>query len=213
VPWAKPAAKNDAHLIANPGCYATSVLMPLIPLLKAGLIDPSSIVIDSKSGTSGGGRKAAENLLFTEVEGECLPYKVAGHQHFPEICQYIETFASATIDPHFTTQLINVRRGIMSCIYAKLLAGVTETQIDAAFSRAYSNDPLIRFGKTTSLSLKRVVGSARTHINYKIDGQKLYVFSLIDNLLKGAASQAVENFNRLNDLPAHTALTQMEGVL
>jgi N-acetyl-gamma-glutamyl-phosphate reductase len=85
--------------------------------------------------------------------------------------------------------------------------------VQAAYEKSFAGYPLVRFGEDVSVSLKRVVGSARTHINYKVDGDKLYVFSLLDNLLKGAASQAVENFNALNDLPVATALTDMEGLL
>lgn len=213
VPFAKPAASEGPKLISNPGCYATAVLMALVPLMKEKLIVADSLVIDAKSGTSGAGRKASEGMLFTEVEGECLPYKVAKHQHFPEICGYVEKFAGSGIDPHFTTHLLNVRRGIIAGLYARLKAGVKPADIESAYTKAYSNYPLVKHGESVSLSLKRVVGSARTHINYKCDGDKLYVFSLIDNLLKGAASQAIENFNRMHDLPVATALTDMEGVL
>lgn len=216
-PFAGPAASGGkATLVSNPGCYATAVLMALIPLMKEKLIAPESLVIDAKSGTSGAGRKASEGMLFTEVEGECLPYKVAKHQHFPEICRYAETFAGTapgSFDPMLTTSLINVRRGIIAGLYARLKPGAGAKQVQAAYEKSFSGYPLVRFGEDTSLSLKRVVGSARTHINYKVDGDKLYVFSLIDNLLKGAASQAVENFNALNDLPVATALTDMEGLL
>lgn len=213
VPFATPVSGKGAKLVSNPGCYATAVLMALIPLMKENLIKPESLVIDAKSGTSGAGRKATESQLFTEVEGECLPYKVGKHQHFPEICGYVEKFAGKAIDPHFTTHLLNVRRGIIAGLYAKLNPGVKLADIESAYSKAYSNYPLVKHGESVSLSLKRVVGSARTHISYKTDGDKLYVFSLIDNLLKGAASQAIENFNRLHDLPVATALTDMEGVL
>ena len=217
VPFAGPIA--GAKLVANPGCYATSVLMAAIPLIKAGLIDARSLVIDAKSGTSGGGRKAAENLLFTEVEGECLPYKVGAHQHFPEICGYVEKFGDKTIDPMFTTSLINVRRGIISGLYARTEAGVTAEAVAQAYAKAFEGYALADVAELASkneraaLSLKRVVGSARVHIRFKLAGDKLYVFSLIDNLLKGAASQAVENFNRLHDLNIETGLTQLEGLL
>ena len=220
VPWAGPARLSDgARLIANPGCYATSVLMGILPLLKSTVIYADTLVIDAKSGTTGAGRKASENLLFSEVEGECLPYKVGKHQHFPEICRFAQKFSNATINPHFSTSLINVRRGIISGIYARLANGKTSVDVAKAFQSAYENYPLVSFSaldpKTSgsALSLKKVVGSARTHIRYHVDGDKLYVYSLIDNLMKGAASQAIENFNRLLDLPVSTALTQQEGTL
>ncbi len=229
VPWSGPANKagkpssSAPSLTANPGCYATSVLMGLLPLLKAGLIDTRTLVIDAKSGTTGAGRKAAEALQFSEVAGECLPYKIGSHQHFPEICGYAAEFAAQTIDPLFSTHLMNTRRGIISGIYARLASHVSPdtaaAQLASAFASAYDGYPLVKISALTAknerseLSLKKVAGSARVHLRHKLVGDKLYVFSLIDNLLKGAASQAVENFNRLVDLPVHTALTELEGIL
>ena len=129
----------------------------------------------------------------------------------------------------FSTHLINVRRGIVSGLYARLAKGVAPAtaaaQIAAAFAKAYEGYPLVRVSSLNAtsglnamterqtLSLKKVAGSARTHIAFKVVGDKVYVYSLIDNLLKGAASQAVENFNHLIDLPAHTSLTELEGLL
>lgn len=222
VPFAKISAKSKPQLIANPGCYATSVMMAIIPLLQAGLIQKSSLVIDAKSGTSGAGRKAAENLLFNEVAGECLPYRVGVHQHLPEICEQTEFFSGAAIDPFFSTHLLPVRRGIISSIYAELNSETAD--ILGAYQKAFANYPLVRVGEIDSankeqmpanlgLSLKKVVGTARTHIYFKKVGKKLYLFSLIDNLLKGAASQAVENFNQLNGLPPESSLELLEGTL
>lgn len=228
VPWAGPANNSgpcndrEGRLVSNPGCYATSVLMAILPLLKAQLIDLDSLVIDAKSGTSGAGRKAAESLMFTEVDGECLPYKVGKHQHLPEIKEYAATFAQAEIDPIFSTSLLPTRRGIISGIYARVWDGITIQDVERAFAAAYSAYPLVRVGRVNEpgrkmasplLSLKRVVGTARTHIAYELQGNKLFVYSSIDNLLKGAASQAVENFNRLCDLPVATSLIELEGVL
>jgi N-acetyl-gamma-glutamyl-phosphate reductase len=211
VPWSEPP--QDAKIIANPGCFATSVLMALIPLLRANLVNPESLVIDSKSGTTGAGKKAAENLLFSEVDGECLPYRVGRHQHLPEMIRYAEKFSGVKIDPHFCTHLLPVRRGIISSIYATLsTSGETREKslekITEAYAKAYQDYSLVDFGvaKDSLLSLKQVVGTARTRIAFEVSGDKLFVFSLIDNLLKGAASQAVENMNRLLDLPVSLGL-------
>lgn len=218
VPWAGPLAAKT-HLLSNPGCYATSVLMALIPLVKEGLIDADSIVVDAKSGATGAGRKAAENLLFCEVDGECLPYKVGDHQHLPEIIEALHHYTGVSATPAFSTHLLPVRRGIISSIYARVAnSQVDETALDAAYAKAYSNYPLARWGRIDpkdrfAMSLKRIAGSARTEIRYTIRGKQIYLFSLIDNLLKGAASQAVENFNRMQDFPVQTALEQVEGVL
>jgi N-acetyl-gamma-glutamyl-phosphate reductase len=220
VPWIGPGKKE--MLIANPGCYASAASLALIPLLKENLIDPASIVIDAKSGTSGGGRKPSENLLFTEVDGECLPYKVGKHQHFPEIQETVKQFSGMQIDPHFTTSLIPTRRGIIAGVYARLsTTSATPTQareqILAAYKKYYPDNSLIETSplaqKSQLLLLKRVVGTAKTHISFEVEGEKVYIFSLIDNLLKGAASQAVENLNRLLDLAPQTGLTSLEAIL
>lgn len=219
VPFAKPAesTNNNSTLIANPGCYASSVLMALIPLIKNNLIEIDSIVIDAKSGTTGAGKKASENLLFTEVDGECLPYKIGQHQHLPEIIEAVEQFTGVVINPFFTTHLIPTRRGILSSLYMKIKTGVTKEQIEKAYADTYAQNSLVFFGETDEqpqlLSLKKVVGTAHTHISYKLVDEKLFVFSTIDNLMKGAASQAIENFNRLNDFPQDLGLTEMEAII
>lgn len=224
-PFLAPAASGSKRLISNPGCYATSVLMALIPLLKDDLIVRDSLVIDAKSGATGAGRKAAENLLFTEVDGECLPYRVGKHQHLPEIRRWAKALTGADIDPFFTTSLLPIRRGIISGIYARLKPGKTAGEVAHAFAMAYKGYPLVRLSSPElhfpehevsaklALSLKTVVGSARTHIQFQVVNDKLYLFSLIDNLLKGAASQAVENMNRLFDFPVGFALEDKEGTL
>lgn len=216
-PFSGEVKGQKASLLSNPGCFATSVLMAIVPLLKAEVIDPSRITIDSKSGTSGAGKKAAEHLLFTEVEGECLPYRVGKHQHLPEIVRWTKEFSGASIDPFFTTHLLPVRRGILSSIYCELKDGKTLADATQAFETAFAAYPLVRFGAikdgAKNLSLRRVTGSARTHLQYEVAGKKLFLFSLLDNLLKGAASQAVENLNRLYHLPVDTALSDLEGTL
>lgn len=195
------------RLIANPGCYATAVSLALIPLLKHGIVDPQNIVIDAKSGTTGAGRKAGESLLFSEVEGECLPYRVGKHQHLPEIREAVAGFAGAEIDPHFVTHLLPVRRGITAGIYATATVS-TLTEVARAFEAEYANYPLVRHGeKIASLArLGSVVHSPYTHVSYTLTENKLFVFAVLDNLMKGAASQAVENLNRLLDLPPSYAL-------
>jgi len=228
VPWIDAAGESAPKLIANPGCFATAVLMALLPLLKNSLINKFSIVIDAKSGTTGAGRKAEERLLHAEVAGLCLPYRIGRHQHQPEIQQFAKRFAGVEIDFQFVTNLISVRRGIIAGVYARispelmaLAKGAALEKIHESFVSAYGEDPLVELSRITGaggneealLNLRRVVGSARTHISYALEGDKLYVFSLIDNLLKGAASQAVENFNRLLGVPSWLSLTEVEGVL
>ena len=222
VPWASGKVGSAPRLIANPGCYATAALMALIPLLQRRLIDAETIVIDAKSGTSGAGRKASQNLLFTEVEGECLPYRVGRHQHLPELSRFAHAFGGQEIDPWFTTHLLSVRRGIICGIYARLTRKPEPNEICAAYATDYSDYGLVDWGPIKgddgradayALSLKRVVGGARTRIHYHAQGDRLYLFSLIDNLIKGAAGQAIENFNRLQGLAPSASLEELEGVL
>lgn len=213
---------NPAQLIANPGCYATAILMALLPLIKNNLIQLETIVIDAKSGTSGAGRKAAENLLFTEVADDVLPYKVGRHQHWPEIVEAVFALTGEMISPMMTTHLLPVRRGITSAIYARVQPNVTSEKIYQAYAEAYQNYELLKWNdlnntslkKSSSslLSLRKVVGTANTHISFDLVGDQLYVFSLIDNLLKGAASQAVENLNALTGQPLDFGL-QIKGIL
>ena len=196
--------------------------MALIPLIQA--IRTEALVIDAKSGASGGGKRASENLLFAEVEGECLPYKIGKHQHLPEIAHHVKALTGHAIDPMFTTHLLPVNRGIITGLYARLnpsfISGGTGAQaqekIATLFTEAYAGYSLVTTGAVSPklLSLKRVVGTARSSISFSVDtegdGDKLYVFSTLDNLMKGAASQAVENFNRLLDLPLATGLIANE---
>jgi len=214
------SSSAQAQLIANPGCYATAISMALIPLLKDNVIDKNHIVVDAKSGTSGAGKKASENMLFTEVAGECLPYKVGRHQHFPEIVEAVENLAGQKIDFHLTTSLLPVRRGIIAGVYAHMQQGKTLADVQKAYVSAYSEYPLVSHGTVEAqaknqnalLSLKKVIGTARTHISYELVNDKLFIFSTIDNLLKGAASQAIENMNNLFGLNSIVGLDQLEAI-
>jgi N-acetyl-gamma-glutamyl-phosphate reductase len=201
VPFCEPVT-SKTQLIANPGCFATAVNMALIPLLRKNLISMDNLVIDAKSGTTGAGRKATENLLFSEVDENCSPYRIGRHQHFPEIQEVAELFAGASIDPHFSTHLLPVKRGISVALYAQTSAQ-NVCEIEAAYSEAFQNYPLVQWGTDIErlARLQHVVGTPLTRISYQLVDKKLYVFSVIDNLMKGAASQAIENMNRLLDLP------------
>lgn len=206
VPYCGPKP-GGGRLIANPGCYATAVQLALIPLLKHDLIEASGLVIDAKSGTTGAGRKASEAQLFAEVDGECLPYRVGTHQHLPEMQKYIEKYSGVRIEPHFSTHLLPTRKGIVASIYATSKTADLK-DIAKAFATEYGNYPLIRHGADYSryARLATVVGTPYTNISYQLVGNKLYVFAVLDNLMKGAASQAVENLNRLLDLPLNYSL-------
>lgn len=215
VPFSSFETKAEKNCIANPGCYVTSVLLALIPLMKAGFIQAQNIVIDAKSGTSGAGRKAAENLIFSEIYNECLPYKISGHQHTPEIKMFLEQAIHNEVKLTFTPHLMPFHRGIISSIYTKatdkfqqLSPNEKLQQIHQAYETAFSGYPLVRFDgvkkSKTILNMKYVVGTPLTQIGYDVDEENIYLFSQIDNLMKGAASQAVENLNLIYNLKPET---------
>lgn len=207
VPFIGPCQRKTS-LISNPGCYATAITMGLLPLFKNNLIQPKTLVIDAKSGATGAGKKASENLLFSEVSEDCLPYRVGRHQHLPEIVEAIEYFSGVTIAPHFTTHLLPAKRGIIAGLYAHVVEGTTLEQVARAYTQAYQHYPLVRHGQNIAKlgSINKVVHTPAVHISYELVDSKLYVFSVIDNLQKGAASQAIENLNRMLDLPTHFSL-------
>lgn len=200
-------AKTTARLLSNPGCYSTCALMALIPLLKNNLIEIDSIVIDGKSGTTGAGRKANDSLLFSEADENCTPYKIGKHQHWPEIVEAAQFFSGKEINPHFATHLLPVRRGLICGIYAKAKTK-SKRELQDAYLSAFQDYPLVRQAPLPNglTALNKIANTPYTHIAYELSHDKLYVFSLIDNLLKGAATQAIENLNRHLDLPIATGL-------
>lgn len=228
-PWWTYEKKKASKLIANPGCFATCSLMALIPLFQEKLIASDSIIIDAKSGISGAGRKVNMNLLFCEVNNDFYPYKIGQHQHTPEIIKYVNKYSKAKIQPLLTTHVLPIKRGLLTSIYANISPSLRQLsteemtqQITDAYANAYKDYPLVKFhaiNKKTDeknkifTSLKYVSGSPRTHISYYVDNNKLILFSSLDNLLKGAASQAIENFNALNHWPLETGLLNWEGTL
>jgi N-acetyl-gamma-glutamyl-phosphate reductase len=222
---AKHEKKTEGpKLVSNPGCYATSVILSLVPLMSSRArelgvqLRPDSVVIDAKSGTSGAGRHARENLLFTEVYGECRPYRIGRHQHEPEIQWAVEKFSGSRFrDFHFGTTLLPVKRGILSSIYATLEAPTTVEALSSLFQSFYGDYPLLEHAWAQSprgqqlLNFSWIVGSSRIHLVYHVEGRKLFLHSLLDNLLKGAASQAVENLNSAMGWPLDFGLKQTYG--
>jgi N-acetyl-gamma-glutamyl-phosphate reductase len=214
------------RLIAVPGCYATSILIPLLPLLKAEVLDASAIVIDAKSGTTGAGRRAEPHLLAATTHGSLQPYRVGRHQHLPEIAAAATRFAGKELKPSLATHLADFRRGIQSMIYARPANQHTartdlelERLVLSRWAEGYADYPLVDLAGSTDrrcdalLSLRRVVGTARCQLTVTAVDGRVYISSVIDNLLKGAASQAVENFNRMLGRPLSSGLSDLEGLI
>ena len=190
---------RTARLIANPGCYPTSIILGLAPLLKADSIDPHSIIADSKSGTSGAGRSAQVGSLFCEVTDGFRAYKVGGtHRHTPEIEQEINAFLPEPIRISFTPHLLPISRGILSTVYAQLKPGIQQTDITRWYDTMYAQEPFVRIlPEDTFPATQYVRGSNFCDIGFKIDTRtnRIIVLSTIDNIVKGAAGQAVQNMN------------------
>lgn len=202
----------DARLVAAPGCYPTGALLGLLPLLHDDLIVPSSIVVDSKSGTSGAGRSPGDALSFSEVAETVRPYKVASHRHTPEIEQALGMAAGGEA-PNiiFTPHLVPMARGILSTCYAILRDGVTADQVEAAFEKAYGESAFVhRAPDGQQPETKWVKGTNAAFYQWVVDQRsgRVIVTTAIDNLGKGASGQAVQCLNHMFGFPETAGLEQ-----
>jgi len=187
---------KKAKLIANPGCYPTSVILGLAPALAAKAVDPSRIVVDSKSGVTGAGRKADIALSFAEVNENFKAYKANEHQHKPEINKILSDVAGREIDIVFVPHLVPMNRGILSTIYLKLEKKLDTGGAVRMYKDFYKGKPFVRISDEGKLpQTKDVCGTNYCDIGLKVTGDTLIVVSCIDNLVKGAAGQAVQNMN------------------
>jgi N-acetyl-gamma-glutamyl-phosphate reductase len=204
-------AIRAARLIACPGCYPTASMMPLIPLLKAKLIAGDDIIIDAKSGVSGAGRAEKEANLFAEVSEGIHAYGIASHRHAPEIEQELSVAAGAPITVSFTPHLVPMNRGILATIYVRLAPGAGVDDLHGALSAAYAAEPFVRvLPQGVAPATRHVRGSNHCLIGVFPDRQpgRAILVSVLDNLVKGAAGQAVQNFNLVAGLAETTALEQ-----
>ena len=206
--WFRDDIRNT-DIIGNPGCYPTSVALGLAPVLKNKLVSPVGIVVDSKSGTTGAGRKPTQTTHFPDCADAFSAYKVASHRHTPEIEQTLSKLAGEKATITFVPHLLPVNRGILSTIYARLQDGVTEEQIAAAYDAAYSNEQFVRvMPKGQGVNIRHIQCSNYCDIQWYVDRHTglLVVTSVIDNMVKGAAGQAVQNMNLLFGLPEAAGL-------
>jgi N-acetyl-gamma-glutamyl-phosphate reductase len=192
----------SASIIANPGCYPTSVILPLYPLLREGVIEPGDIVINSLSGVSGAGRKGSVEYSFSEVNENVRAYRVTGHQHIPEIASVLKEQSGQDISFSFVPHLIPITRGIYTTIHAKLSATIDDSGITGLYNEYYGNEPFVRTVGSVP-QVKNVVNTNYCDIYATVQKATghIIVISVIDNLLKGAAGQAVQNMNLLFSKP------------
>lgn len=198
LPEVYRAKIRTANLIANPGCYPTGALLGLVPLLKSRLIDTTELVIDSKSGVSGAGKKLSQGTQFCEVNENFGAYKVNRHQHAPEMEQVLSEVAGKQMNITFVPHLLPLTRGILSTIYVQKKKGVTKEKIARAFRAFADSEPFVTFlGLDRFPSLKGVQGTNFCCIGVAVDSasDRVVVITAIDNLMKGASGQAVQNMN------------------
>lgn len=196
-----------ARLIANPGCYPTAAALSIAPLLRGGLALSSGIVINAASGVSGAGRKASEEYTFMEIGDDVRAYKVLKHQHTPEISQTLAATGGGKVELVFTPHLLPLKRGILNTTVATLAPGATEEKVKAAYQKAYADEPLVQLlSSAEAVRLTNAAHTPRCLVGVSVDGDKLVAVSAIDNLLKGAASQAVQNLNLMLGQPETTGL-------
>ena len=196
------AAVKDSQLVANPGCYPTAALLALAPLADAGLLTPASdVIVDAKSGVSGAGKTPTERTHFSEVHGSLSAYGVFNHRHGAEIEQGVGR--EVTFTPH----LVPLDRGILATIYARVPAGTSEEAIGDVFAQAYRGETFVRLTGLTLPEIKHVAHTNFCDIGWRVDASgRAILVSVIDNLLKGAAGQAVQNMNVMLGIDERTGL-------
>jgi N-acetyl-gamma-glutamyl-phosphate reductase len=203
---------KSARLVACPGCYPTAVLLALLPLVKAALVAPEDIIIDAKSGVSGAGRSLKQNILFSEAGEGLSPYGIGSHRHVPEIEQELGEAAGMPMVVNFTPHLAPMSRGELCTSYVRLSGKTTSDDLRKALTSAYASSPFVRVVEEGVIpATQHVRGSNYCHIGVfadRIPGRAIVV-SAIDNLVKGSAGQAVQNFNVMHGLDETTALEQL----
>ena len=187
-----------ASLVANPGCYPTGAVLGLYPALKAGAVKTAPIIVDSKSGATGAGRKSSVDFSFSEVNENLRAYAVGSHRHTPEMEQTLSAIAKRPVKVDFTPHLVPLDRGILSTIYMKLAKKTSQSEVEARYRRAFGKEPFVGLLPTGEMPrMKNVRGTNRCEVGLKVNERTgtLVVVTAIDNLVKGAAGAAVQNMN------------------
>lgn len=210
IPELSRAAVASAKLVANPGCYATSVILACAPLLASGFVERESIIVDAKSGVTGAGRKAEPSLMFGEMNENLWAYKVNQHQHAPEIEQALSPSAGGRpVSICFVPHVVPLNRGILSTVYCRTTKAASWDQVQALYRNAYAHAPFVRIrAKDQWPQVRDVAGTNYCDLAVAVDEAKrlIIVSAAIDNLLKGAAGQAVQNFNLMCGFPETAGL-------
>jgi N-acetyl-gamma-glutamyl-phosphate reductase len=206
---------REARLVANPGCYATAAVLALAPLLRDDLIEPDSLIIDAASGATGAGRKASEELSFSEVADDMRAYKIFRHQHTPEIAEALAAIGGRPVDLTFTPHLLAIRRGILCTAHARLRPEISGSAPQQSLLKAYAGSAFVRVRPSPeAVSLRATCFTNRCDVSAAVDEKgRVVVISALDNLLKGAAGQAIENLNLMLGFPQTAGLEGLHGAM
>ena len=194
---------KNAPLVANPGCYATSIILACAPLVKAGVVE-SDIIADAKSGTSGAGMVPSPRLHHPFCGESLIPYSIGTHRHTPEIEQAIEIFSKTSVDVTMVPQLLPIVRGILSSCYIKLKKDMSDEEVSAIYEKQYGKEHFVHYVKEPSI--RAVVGSNHAHVSSNVLNGKVVAFGVLDNLVKGASGQAVQCMNLMLGIKETTGI-------
>ena len=209
LPEANRDAIKGARIVANPGCYPTATQLGFLPLVEAGVVDDQHLIADTKSGVSGAGRKAETHILFAEASDNFKAYGVAGHRHLPEVRQGLARAAGHEVGLTFVPHLVPMIRGIHATLYGRLTKAV---DLQALFEKRYADEPFVDVlpsGSEPDTRSVRASNHCRIAVHRPQGGDMVVVLSVIDNLVKGAAGQAIQNMNLMFGLPESTGLMQV----
>ena len=200
---------KEFNIVANPGCYPTSISLGLMPLLKNNLINTKNIICDSKSGITGAGRGLSLKTHFAEANENFAAYSIGSHRHTPEIEQTLSYMANENVEVTFTPHLLPVNRGILSTIYCESKAQLTLEEIHEIYEKQYENEEFVHvlpLGQTAEIKHVKYTNNCHISIHQNYRKNKIIIISVIDNMVKGAAGQAIQNMNLLLGLPENTGL-------
>jgi len=206
-------ALAGAGFVSNPGCYATAIALALAPLVKAGVVEREGIAVAAMSGVSGAGRKATEEYSFCEIDEDLRAYRIGRHQHVPEIEQTVARFSGGVGPISFVPHLVPLRRGILATCTLRAADGVSDADVHAAYERAFASERFVRVLRPDQVAVKDVARTNRCHLGAALDGRARLVVavSAIDNLVKGAAGQAVQALNAAMGWDEATGLDLLGG--
>jgi N-acetyl-gamma-glutamyl-phosphate reductase len=198
-------------IVANPGCYPTAALLALAPLVREGLVEPEGLIVDAKSGVTGAGRQTGDAYSFAEIDEDLRAYKVLAHQHSPEILRALQRVSKGP-SVTFTAHLLPIKRGLFATCYGRPRVGATASRVAQCLADTYATAAFVQARAPEQVMIKRVVGTNDCHVGATADDRVVVAVSAIDNLIKGAAGQALQNLNLMNGWDERAGLDGLQRV-